>query len=98
MLKPGNPGQCGESTQPKKSSHGAAVCGESRMHGDNGGDGETQVMLCALFLPTDIPRDQCNATTGNHGDEAGGEMAMPPWCPVCQAPLPFEHWRVLADH
>ena len=19
-------------------------------------------------------------------------------CPVCQAPLPLEHWRVLADH
>jgi hypothetical protein len=19
-------------------------------------------------------------------------------CPVCQAPLPFEHWRVLAEH
>jgi hypothetical protein len=25
-------------------------------------------------------------------------MAMPPRCPVCQAPLPDEHWRVLADH
>jgi hypothetical protein len=31
------------------------MCGESRMHGDNGGNGETQVMLCALFLPTDTP-------------------------------------------
>ena len=26
----------------QKSSHGVAVCGESRMHGDNGGDGKTQ--------------------------------------------------------
>jgi hypothetical protein len=25
-------------------------------------------------------------------------MAMQLRCPVCQAPLPFEHWRVLADH
>ena len=40
-----------------------------------------------------INRNQRHATTGNHGDEAGGEMAMPPRCPVCQAPLPFEHWR-----
>jgi len=23
---------------------------------------------------------------------------MNPRCPVCQTPLPFEHWRVLADH
>jgi hypothetical protein len=23
---------------------------------------------------------------------------MQPRCPVCQAPLSFEHWRVLADH
>jgi hypothetical protein len=56
MIRPGNPGRCGESTQANKSSHGAAVCGESRMHGDNGGDGETQVMLCALSLPTDTAR------------------------------------------
>jgi hypothetical protein len=25
-------------------------------------------------------------------------MVMQPRCPMCQAPLPFEHWRVLADH
>jgi hypothetical protein len=25
-------------------------------------------------------------------------MAMQPRCPVCREPLPFEHWRVLAEH
>jgi hypothetical protein len=38
--------------RPRKSSQAAAVCGERRTHGHNGGDGETQVMLCALSLPT----------------------------------------------
>jgi len=28
--------------RPRKSSQAAAVCGESRMHGHNGGDGKTQ--------------------------------------------------------
>jgi basic membrane protein A and related proteins len=28
------------------------VCGESRTHGGNGGDGKTQVKLCVLSLPT----------------------------------------------
>jgi hypothetical protein len=35
----------------QKSSPGVAVCGESRTHGDNGGDGKTQVKLCVLSLP-----------------------------------------------
>ena len=40
--------------RPRKSSQAAAGCGESRMHGDNGGDGKTQVTPCALSLPTNI--------------------------------------------
>jgi hypothetical protein len=57
--------------RPIKPSQAVAVCGESRMHGDNGGDGETQVMLCALSLPTDevykgvIPPAQHKAITKN---------------------------------
>ena len=39
-------------TKIQKSSQAAAVCGESRMHGDNGGDGKTQVTLGVLSLPT----------------------------------------------
>jgi hypothetical protein len=39
-------------TKIQKSSQAVAVCDESRMHGGNGGDGETQVKLCALCLPT----------------------------------------------
>src|SRR6266478_8386113 len=62
MLRLGNPCQCQRSTQAlKRASQAAAVCGESRTHGDNGGDGETDRRipssvpthwLCVLSLPT----------------------------------------------
>lgn len=89
MIRPGNPGRCGESTQANTSSHGAAGCGASRMHGDHRGDGETQVMLCALSLPTDTSiapgtsytrRSQASPTQGSHGPWRPSRWAaMPPW-------------------
>jgi hypothetical protein len=36
-----------------------AVCGESRTHGGNGGDGETGRRYRALFLPTDTSHVNC---------------------------------------
>jgi hypothetical protein len=51
MGGPGHPGRGGESTQAKKTSHGAAVCGESRTHGDNGGDGKTQFGCASCPYP-----------------------------------------------
>jgi hypothetical protein len=38
------------------SSQAVAVCGESRMHGGNGGDGETGHRYRALSLPTLKPQ------------------------------------------
>jgi hypothetical protein len=43
--------RCQESTQNRKSSQAAAVCGESRMHGHNGGDGKTQFGCASCPYP-----------------------------------------------
>jgi hypothetical protein len=50
-------------SKSQKSSHGVAVCDESRMHGGNGGDGKTQVKLCVLSLPTVRTASAVRSTT-----------------------------------
>ena len=43
--------QCQRSTKSWKSFHGVAVCGESRTHGGNGGDGKTQFGCASCPYP-----------------------------------------------
>src|SRR5882724_1004657 len=59
MLRLGNPCQCQRSTQAlKRASQAAAVCGESRTYGDNGGDGETD-RKTPRSVPTHSQLERC---------------------------------------
>jgi hypothetical protein len=60
MVRRGHPRQCREKGNESKSAQAAAVCGESRMHGDTGGDEETGREVPRL-VPTHCGRGDSGA-------------------------------------